>query len=66
MFDELKPDGLKRDRLDTITVERPRCPKCQSVGLERYRSIDQGDGTRLVWMQCRESDCRWRFKVVLE
>jgi len=66
MFDELKPDGMKRDRLETITVERPRCPRCQSVRLGRDRSIDQGDGTRLVWMHCRKPDCQWRFKVVME
>ena len=52
-------------RLQTITVERPRCPACTGIRLLKYRSLtDQGDGSALWWVRCR--DCGQRFRVLLE
>ena len=54
-----------RRRLPTVVVERPRCPRCGGTRLRKYRSLtDQGDGTALWWVCCR--NCAHRFKVVLE
>jgi len=61
---EPKPDQLKRTRLATVTVERPRCPTCGGVKLHKYRTLaDQGDGSALWWVQC---SCGRRFRVLLE
>jgi DNA-directed RNA polymerase subunit M/transcription elongation factor TFIIS len=63
-LDEPEPKGMKRPRLTTISVERPRCPTCGSVKLSKYRSLtDQGDGSALWWVRC---ECGKRFRVVLE
>ncbi|MCP4249374.1 MAG: hypothetical protein GY778_20210 [bacterium] len=52
-------------RLETITVERPRCPRCDGFRLRKYRSIaDQGDGSALWWVRCLA--CSHRFRVLLE
>ncbi len=59
------PDSPPRRALQTITVERPRCPACSGFHLVKYRSVvDQGDGSALWWVQCRT--CDHRFKVLLE
>lgn len=56
-----------RRALQTITLERPRCPRCGGVRLAKYRSIrDQGDGSSLSWMRCLGRDCGQRFRVLLE
>jgi len=61
------PDGVKRRRLTTVTVERPRCPACRGVKLRKYRSLsDQGDGSALWWVRCLEANCGHRFRVLLE
>ncbi len=53
-----------RRLLETVTVERPRCPKCGGFKLRKYRSVaDQGDGTSLSWVRCA---CGYRFRVLLE
>jgi hypothetical protein len=53
--------------LETIIVDRPRCPKCEGHRLLRYRSLrDQGDGSALWWVECQNDSCRHRFKVLLE
>ena len=58
------PNRMKRPRLTTVAVERPRCPACGGIRLRKYRSIrDQGDGSALWWVQCR---CGRRFRVLLE
>ena len=58
------PEGMKRRRLATITIERPRCPACGGVKLHKYRTLaDQGDGSALWWVQCK---CGHRFRVLLE
>ncbi len=58
------PKEMKRRRLTTITVERPRCPACGGVKLRKYRTLaDQGDGSALWWVQCQ---CGRRFRVLLE
>jgi DNA-directed RNA polymerase subunit M/transcription elongation factor TFIIS len=59
-----QPNEMQRQRLATITVERPRCPACGDVRLRKYRSIrDQGDGSALWWVRCT---CGHRFRVLLE
>ena len=58
------PKEMKRPRLSTVTVERPRCPAFGGVRLRKYRSIrDQGDGSALWWVRC---SCGHRFRVLLE
>jgi len=53
--------------LDTVTYERPRCPRCKGVALKKYRSItDQGDGTALSWVICANPKCAHRFRILLE
>ena len=57
--------NLRESRLKTLTLPRPRCPRCKSVVLKKYRSIrDQGDGSALSWVRC--TNCGERFKVLLE
>ena len=59
--------GGQRRVLETITVERPRCPRCEGVRLRKYRSIrDQGDGSALWWVKCDDEACGHRFRVLLE
>ncbi len=41
----------------------PRCPACGGVKLKSYRSIDQGDGSRMKWTRC---ECGEKFIVILE
>ena len=56
-----------RQRLTTVTVERPRCPECDGVRLRKYRSQrDQGDGSTLSWVRCMDEDCGYRFRLVQE
>ena len=56
--------STRRRVLETITVERPRCPKCHGTLLRKYRSVrDQGDGSALWWVRC---SCGARFRVLLE
>ena len=58
------PDSPKQ-RLMTITVERPRCPECSGVKLRKYRTVsDQGDGSALSWVRCKE--CGYKFRLVQE
>lgn len=53
--------------LQVISCLRPRCPRCGSTSMEKYRSVaDQGDGTSLWWMRCTALRCGHRFKVVYE
>jgi len=54
-----------RERLPTVTLTRPRCPRCNAITLHKFRSIrDQGDGTALAWMRCL--GCSHRFRLLLE
>lgn len=58
-------DDPNHGRLATITLPRPRCPRCKGVELKKYRSLrDQGDGSSLSWVRC--ASCGERFKVLLE
>ena len=61
---------IKRTRsapLETVTCQRPRCPRCNGSALRKYRSIaDQGDGTSLSWIICANEKCRHRFRILLE
>jgi hypothetical protein len=54
-------------RLVTVTLARPRCPRCGCIRLHKYRSIrDQGDGSALWWVRCTADGCGQRFRVLLE
>ncbi len=56
-----------RQRMTTVTFERPRCPECDGVRLRKYRSQrDQGDGSTLSWVRCMDEDCGYRFRLVQE
>lgn len=56
-----------RRALETISVERPRCPACGGFELRKYRSLrDQGDGSALWWVRCADDTCGHRFKILLE
>lgn len=60
-------DASAPRRLDTVTVQRPRCPVCGGVRLAKYRSIaDQGDGSALAWVRCRNKACGHRFRLLAE
>ena len=66
MFNDMKSrlNELPNRPLETISVERPRCPACGGYRLRKYRSIrDQGDGSALWWVRCV---CGHRFRVLLE
>ncbi len=64
---EPQPNRMKRQRLPTIVVERPRCPACHGVRLRKYRSQrDQGDGSTLSWVRCMDETCGHRFRLVQE
>lgn len=53
--------------LETITVERPRCPKCNGIELRKYRSLrNLGDGSALWWVACKNDACAYRFRILLE
>ncbi len=57
----------RRRLLETVTVERPRCPECNGILLHKYRTVfDQGDGSALWWVRCRQLNCGYRFRVLLE
>lgn len=58
------PAASRPRTLETIALPRPRCPRCGSPRLTKYRSIaDQGDGTALAWVKCH---CGHRFRLLLE
>ena len=60
-------DPPRRRRLMTVVVERPRCPACGCARLLKYRSLrDQGDGSAVWWVRCRNEHCGERFRVLLE
>lgn len=62
-----KSPGHAHRPLQTITVERPRCPTCDGIHLRKYRSVrDQGDGSALWWVQYGNAACGHRFRVLLE
>ena len=62
-----QPQQIRPTRLDTVTVQRPRCPRCNGVRLRKYRSQrDQGDGSTLSWVRCLDEHCGYRFRLVLE
>ena len=61
------PNSMKPRRLATVTVERPRCPRCHGARLRKYRSVrDQGDGSTLSWVRCLDEHCGHRFRLVQE
>ena len=65
--DEVQPNHTPPHRLTTVTVQRPRCPRCCGVRLRKYRSQrDQGDGSTLSWVRCLDEDCGCRFRLVQE
>lgn len=42
----------------------PKCPSCGGVRHKSYRSIDQGDGSRMKWTTCQT--CGEKFILILE
>jgi hypothetical protein len=73
VFEELpNPDAQPRiarsnDPLPMITLTKPRCPKCKGASLKKYRSIsDQGDGSSMSWVKCRNELCGHRFRLLME
>ena len=65
--DEPEQPRRRRRGLQTITLPRPRCPRCGSIGIRKYKSItNQGDDTALYWMRCDNSDCCHRFRMLME
>ena len=51
--------------METVFLERPRCPVCECHELETVRSYgDQGDGSLLQRKRCK--DCGHKFKIVWE
>ena len=60
-------DRTSRPRLSTVTLTRPRCPRCHGIALRKYRSIrDQGDGSALAWVECLARGCKHRFRLLME
>ena len=52
--------------LEQITMQRPRCPRCSSPRLRKFRSlVNREDGTILSWVYCENEACRHRFKIFL-
>lgn len=41
-----------------------RCPACGGTKHKSYRSLDQGDGSRMKWTECKS--CGEKFIVILE
>ena len=61
------PARKRRQRLNTFTYPRPRCPFCGCAILRKYRSItNQGDGSALSWVRCGNKSCGHRFRILLE
>lgn len=62
----LAPARRRRSKLESIQVQRPRCPRCGGAGLAKYRSItDQETGAATWWVRCRDEVCGYRFRVEL-
>jgi hypothetical protein len=60
-------DRSSRQRLNTLTLTRPRCPVCKGIALRKYRSLrDQGDGSALSWVECMARGCKHRFRLLME
>ena len=58
-------DRIRSTSLETVEYPRPRCPRCGSAELRKYRSIrDQGDGTALAWVRCLAKECGHRFRLL--
>lgn len=67
MMNMPKRAARRSNRLPTIALPRPRCPRCGGVRLKKFRSVrDQGDGTALWWVVCSNGVCSHRFRVLLE
>jgi hypothetical protein len=60
-------DRSSRQRLNTLKLTRPRCPRCNGIDLRKYRSVrDQGDGSALAWVVCTRRGCGHRFRLLME
>jgi hypothetical protein len=44
----------------------PTCQHCGGARLRVYKSIDQGDGSRLQFVKCNDPKCGGRSKVIWE
>jgi len=47
-----------------VYASLPRCPACGGTEHRSYRSVDQGDGSRMKWTACKA--CGEKFVVILE
>lgn len=53
-----------RRMLEQITMQRPRCPRCSSPRLRKFRSlVNRDEGTAVSWVTCENEVCRHRFKI---
>ncbi len=55
---ELKPPAAD------VFLQLPRCVACASVRLKIYKTIQQGDGSRLQYAKCLA--CQQRLRLVWE
>ena len=53
----------ERGTLSFVYCTLPRCPECGGAKHKSYRSVDNGDGTRMRWTRC---ECGEKFIIVLE
>ncbi len=62
-----QPLNSPRRVLEQITLQRPRCPRCTSPRLRKYRSVhNRIEGTALSWVRCENRDCGHRFKIIFQ
>lgn len=50
--------------LEWVYTVRLSCPRCGGFSVPSYKSINQGDGSLLLYRRCR--DCDTRFREVSE
>ncbi|MBI5763652.1 MAG: hypothetical protein HZA51_09035 [Planctomycetes bacterium] len=62
-----QPSNSPRRVLEQITMQRPRCPRCSSPRLRKYRSlVNRDEGTAVSWVYCENEACRHRFKIIFD
>lgn len=52
------------DGIVYVAFRRPRCPFCESMKLETFKSLPNGDGSVTRKTRCRE--CDKEFRVIAE
>ena len=62
-----QPSNSPRRVLEQITLQRPRCPKCNSPCLRKFRSVhNRIEGTTMSWVYCENEKCGHRFKIIFQ